>query len=529
MDDDLIFADDDGDGGEEGFDMPSLERKVVPWKVMVVDDDEDVHAMTQLVLRNFSFESRPLEIISGYSGADAQRLMRENPDTAVLLLDVVMESDQAGLDAVQVIRQQLNNRFVRIILRTGQPGQAPEQDIITTYDINDYKEKTDLTEQKLITTIISSLRSYRDLRTIEKNKRGLEKILEATGTLFKPRSIEKLATGVLSQLVSILGLDESAFYLHSSGFAASQKEGGYILYAGTGRYRDLLGQPLESVVSAEVASQIKQADEQEKTLYGPDSYIGFFKSRGDSKNILFLNGPRSLSDVDRRLIEIYSSNVGLAFDNIYLNQEIIDTQKDITFTLGELIEARSNEAGNHIWRVAYGARFIAEKLALPEDEIDLLWLASPLHDLGKIGIPDQVLKKPGALEPDEWALMQDHANIGYQILKGSNRKILQVAATIAIQHHERWDGKGYPQGLKGEEIHLYARIIALLDVFDALSNDRCYKRAWERDRVLQFIDGAREKRFDPKLVDILLENLDDFYRIQERYSDSNRHNATHSS
>ena len=489
---------------------------------MVIDDDEDVHALTNLVLRSYSFESRGLEIITGYSGEDAHRLMAEHPDTAVLLLDVVMETEHAGLDAVKVIREHLGNSFVRIILRTGQPGQAPEQDVINSYDINDYKEKTELTEQKLITAITASLRSYRDLRTIEQNRVGLEKILEATGSLFEPRSLKKLANGVLTQLVSIIRVDDSAFYIQSSGFAASEEAGEYVLYAGTGVYQELVGKPLSSVVSTDIFDKIISADGNQDALYHEDVYIGFFKSQAASKNIIFLKGHKKLDEMDRRLIEIYASNIGLAFDNIYLNKEILNTQKDITFTLGELIEARSNEAGNHIWRVAHGAKLIAEKLEMPEAEIDMLWLASPLHDLGKIGIPDQVLKKPGELKSDEWELMQDHANIGYQILKGSNREILKVAAVIAIQHHERWDGKGYPQGLAGENIHPFARIIALLDVFDALSNDRCYKKAWSRDRVLHFIKEGRGRRFDPALVDIFVKNLDDFYQIQDDYSDSKK-------
>ncbi len=317
-------------------------------------------------------------------------------------------------------------------------------------------------------------------------------------------------------------MDDSAFYIQSAGFAATKEGDEYILYAGTGHYKEHIGKPLSEVVSPEIFNDIVNADDNRKAIYREDIYIGFFKSRSESKNIIFLKGYKHLDEMDQKLIEIYASNIGLAFDNIYLNREILDTQKDITFTLGELIEARSNEAGNHIWRVAYGAKFLAEKLDLSEAQIDLLWLASPLHDLGKIGIPDQVLKKPGELEDDEWELMQDHANIGYQILKGSNREILQIAATIAIQHHERWDGNGYPQGLKGEDIHLFARIIALLDVFDALSNDRCYKKAWDRERVLNFIKEGRGKRFDPQLVDILLDNLDAFYAIQDEYSDASQ-------
>ncbi|MBF0446818.1 MAG: DUF3369 domain-containing protein [Magnetococcales bacterium] len=516
MNDELVFAEDEQDCTPETVGSSSVE----PWKLMIIDDDEDIHQLTKLVFRNFKFESRPLKIVSGYSGQDASRLMIENPDTAVLLLDVVMESDVAGLEAVQTIRDELKNSFVRIILRTGQPGQAPEVDVITGYDINDYKEKTDLTEQKLITSVTASLRSYRDLRTIEQNRIGLEKVLLATKMLFQPRSLNKLAAGILEQLATILKMADTAFYVHPSTLSGACEETDYVLFAGTGCFADKIGRPFSDALSPETQKMIFDGKEKQENFFIKNSFIGYFKSSGETKNILYVKGDRNLDYLDRQLIEIFSSNVSLAFDNVSLNQEIQDTQRDITFTLGELIEAKSHQSGNHVRRVAAGARLIAEQLELPEEETMLLWLASPLHDLGKIGIPDQVLNKPGVLDAEEWALMQDHAKIGFQILKKSNRKLLQVAATIAIQHHERWDGKGYPTGLKGEEIDLFARIIALLDVFDALSNNRCYKKAWEKDRVLHFIKEGREKRFDPKLVDILLENLDDFYQIQEDHADS---------
>ena len=149
--------------------MPDVSTlpKVAGWKVLIVDDEPEVHQVTRLVLGGFRFESSPLEFISAFSAAEARAQMLEHPDVAVILLDVVMETEHAGLDVVRAVRDELGNRQVRIVLRTGQPGQAPEHDIISAYDINDYKEKTELTAQRLSTTIFSALRAYRDLMTIE--------------------------------------------------------------------------------------------------------------------------------------------------------------------------------------------------------------------------------------------------------------------------------------------------------------------------------------------------------------------------
>jgi response regulator RpfG family c-di-GMP phosphodiesterase len=149
----------------------------------------------------------------------------------------------------------------------------------------------------------------------------------------------------------------------------------------------------------------------------------------------------------------------------------------------------------------------------------MLEMAAPLHDLGKIGIPDAILNKPGRLTEDEWAVMQTHAALGYALLRNSRRPILQAGAIIAHQHHEKYDGLGYPRGLKGEEIHLYGRIGALVDVFDALASNRCYKRAWPIDAVMAYIGRERGSHFDPRLVDILTDQLDVFVAVREQYPD----------
>ncbi|MBF0213663.1 MAG: DUF3369 domain-containing protein [Magnetococcales bacterium] len=486
---------------------------------MIIDDDPDVHALSTLVLRQFRFEGRGVTFVHGYSRDDAERLMREHPDTAVLLLDVVMESDQAGLEAVRIIRETLKNRFVRIILRTGQPGYAPEQRVILDYDINDYKEKTDLTDIRLITAVITSLRSWRDMMIIEHNRQGLQKIIHATGSLFEPRSIKKLAAGVLTQLVSNLGLDESALYAQASGFAVNEDGGRMLLYAGTGRFSDRVGEPLEQVVDETTLTIIRQVLARGESLFAEDLFVGFFRTRQGSVNLLHLKGIGNLETWDQELIRLYAANVGLAFDNVLMNREIFETQQDLTFTLGELIEGHTNETGHHVRRVAEFARLLGGLAGLGEDDLELLWLAAPLHDLGKIGIPEAILKKPGELDSAEWELMRAHAQLGAQMLKGSNRRIFRTAGIIAVQHHERWDGGGYPLGLKEEEIHLFARIVSLVEVFDALAHERVHKKAWSLESTLEFIRNGRGKRFDPRLVDLFMDNLEEFLRIRAELAD----------
>ena len=193
--------------------------------------------------------------------------------------------------------------------------------------------------------------------------------------------------------------------------------------------------------------------------------------------------------------------------------EIEKTQKEVLFTLGEVVETRSHEVSDHVKRVAEISMILAKKVGLTEEETKLLKLASPMHDVGKIGIPDSILHKPGKLTVQEFEMMKDHTKIGYHLLKSSQRKILQAAAIIALQHHEQWDGNGYPNGLKGEEIHIFSRITQLADIFDALLFKRTYKDKWNLDQILDFIREEKGKRLDPQLVDIFLEDIDEFAYI----------------
>ena len=202
-----------------------------------------------------------------------------------------------------------------------------------------------------------------------------------------------------------------------------------------------------------------------------------------------------------------------------LKQEIEDTQKEVVFTMGAIGESRSKETGNHVKRVAEYSKLLALYSGIPEAEAEMLKQASPMHDIGKIAIPDAILNKPGRHDPEERAVMETHAELGYNMLKYSERPLLKCAATVAYEHHEKWDGTGYPQGLKGEAIHIYGRITALADVFDALGSDRCYKKAWNDEQIFTLFKEERGAHFDPQLVDIFFEHLDEFLAIRKGLED----------
>ena len=200
-------------------------------------------------------------------------------------------------------------------------------------------------------------------------------------------------------------------------------------------------------------------------------------------------------------------------------KDIVDTQKEVVFTMGAIGETRSKETGFHVKRVAEYSYILATLAGLDEESAQLLKLASPMHDIGKVGIPDAILNKPGKLTVDEFEIMKTHSALGYEMLKGSTRDILQTSAIVAYEHHEKWDGTGYPRGLKKDTIHIYGRITAICDVFDALGSDRCYKKAWKLDRILDLFKEQSGKQFDPNLVELFFENLDMFLEIRDKYVD----------
>ncbi|MBU0720964.1 HD domain-containing protein [bacterium] len=202
-----------------------------------------------------------------------------------------------------------------------------------------------------------------------------------------------------------------------------------------------------------------------------------------------------------------------------LSKEIEDTQKEVVFTMGAIGESRSKETGNHVKRVAEYSKVLALACGLSAEEAELLKEASPMHDIGKIAIPDAVLNKPGRFDEHERAIMDTHAELGYGMINKSTRPLLKAASIVAYEHHEKWDGTGYPRQLKGEEIHIYGRITALADVFDALGSDRVYKKAWCDEDIFQLFKEERAKHFDPLLIDVFFDNLDQFLEIRESLKD----------
>lgn len=523
---DLMFTEDDLPDGEEG--EPVVARPRRTWKVLIADDEEEVHTITKFALRTFTVAGRELEFLDAYSGAEAVETLRAHGDIAMVLLDVVMESEHAGLDAVRRIRDEVGDRMVRIVLRTGQPGLAPERRVITDYDINGYTQKTELTVEKLCSTLYTAIRSYRDIRALDENRRALRRVIDATAAIVREHTLPGFATEALEQLRGLLYLDagDTGGGSPCSGVATDGREERRIL-AGVGDYAGRTGAPLAAVQSPSLGAALRDAAARPPNglhsgfngVFDGLTYGACLDSRTGSRVLLGIEAHAPMAPADPDLIGLFGRSLAFAFENLTLHQEMEETQRDIVLMLSEAVERRSQYLGQHVRRVGEYARLLGRATGMDEAAAAELALAASLHDIGKVAVPDAVLTKPGPLDPAERAAMETHARIGHDILASSRRPVLALAASTALTHHERWDGTGYPQGLSGDRIPPEGRIVALADSFDALLSERPYKRPWPLDRVLAHLRDERGLAFEPALVDLFLANLDAVQTIRDRFPD----------
>lgn len=488
-----------------------------PWKILIADDDESVHVVTEMVLEAFQFNGRKLTFVNAYSMKEAKEKFDEHPDIAVALIDVIMECEDAGLQLVKWAREHLENQHLRIILRTGQPGMAPEEEVINKYEINDYKAKSELSSQKLRTAIISALRSYRDITIIERTREGLEMMLDASANLYSSVSIELFTKGLMRQLVSLLKLDDNPEYVKSNGiFIFSAPD--YRIISSFGSFSERIGKKLNDDEIAIVEKAKIAGEKSFNNLNVVDEYIVFSLDSHSKPITIFIKSHRPFTTVDRKLVNVFITKSAMALENILLQERFQRAQYTTIRSLAKLTEYRDNDTGEHIERVESLAETLAKALlaeniypsTITNEFVSLIGLASTLHDIGKVGISDSILLKPGKLEPEEMAIMKKHVDIGAKILKSANiftqqeDPFLIMAEKIALAHHEKWDGSGYPNELIGEEIPVEARIMSIVDVYDALGSVRPYKKAWPKEEVIEYFIKGSGRQFDPEITRVFL-------------------------
>ncbi|MDX8400343.1 MAG: diguanylate cyclase [Gallionellaceae bacterium] len=379
-------------------------RPLKDWRILVVDDDNEVHAVTRMILGKVKYKGRGIELLSAHSAAEAREILEHEQGIATILLDVVMETDDAGLQLVRVIREEIANAAVRIILRTGQPGQAPEERVIVDYDINDYKAKSELTAQKLFTTVIASLRSYETIMSLEKTRKGLEKILDSSSTLFQVHSIQQFASGVLTQLSGFLDCQPNGIIcaqLNNEVQVESPKscEDMQIL-ATTGEYSDCMGCQMDNGCKhAEIMGLIHKSMIGKKNVLTDDYTVLYLGTNSTQATVALLHGGLGAADEnDQQLLKVFSSKISIALENALNYQKMISAEAAATTDFLTGLNNRRQLLRIGVPLVA-GACRVGTPLAVAMIDIDYFKRVNDTwgHDAG-----DEVLRSVAVLLQDRF-------------------------------------------------------------------------------------------------------------------------------
>ena len=471
-----------------------IPKKVLlkPWKILIVDDEPDVHASTRIALKGTEFRGRDVEFISAYSGEEALDVLRKTEDIAAIFLDVVMETDDAGLRAAKKLREE-GFTLPRIILRTGHPGYAPENSVIIDYDIHDYKLKSTLNRSRLFTCLISALRAYADLLSIEQHRRGLLSVLDAV-SWFDFRSLQRYLGRMLAELPALANAELDSLLL-----AHNQDENEFkTLVDGLGPI------PLNAEEAALIHSTF--ASKQSQT-----SAIGstFFSSTFGVNLLIFSRDPNVFQHVDFVLLDIFLTKLAQALSNHQTFAEILSERDSLVLSLADQNECWGGHTHSELNQMQKLAQAIAARLQARldfPDEIDDWFVfsiatACCFHDLG--------IEKP----TNELALITQNIQHGLTLLKqrlnnlNSNR-LYNMAADVITQHHERYDGSGYPCALSGNNISVAARIVAVVDTFVTLTSSRPQRVADSKEIASTYIRLSSGTLFDPRVVVAFLEVLE---------------------
>ncbi len=383
-----------------------------PWKILVVDDEVDIHTMTVLALKDFVFADKPVKILKAMSAKEARQILTTEQDIAIALVDVVMETEDAGLQLVDFIRNELQQMLVRVIIRTGQPGMAPEQEVIERYDIDDYKNKTELNVSKLFTTIRTALKSYRDLSRLDVNRKGLKKILEAVPEFHHAQSLNQFFNGILIQMIGLCNLGENSLITTvDTGLVATADNNQITVHAGTGRFEQINDNPaIDKIIQLCSDSLL---NEQTRALLPSSILLIPLKIKQKTIGFIYLEDAKYLAQADLNLVYIMANQCATALENLQLYLNLKEANQK-TLDMLSIAEKARQEAEQ------------ARQQAEIANQAKTTFLANMSHEFltplnGILGYA-QFLEKSNNLEP----IQMD----GVQIIKHSGKHLLNLVNDI---------------------------------------------------------------------------------------------------
>ncbi|MEN4054043.1 response regulator [Sulfurimonas sp. NWX79] len=462
--------------------------------ILSVDDSRFMRDQISKILH-----TRNYNVITAKDAKETFKFLAKN-SINVIVLDMELP-DRHGIEVLRELKARPEYEHIPVIILSGSSNQEMVRECLKIGSF-DFIRKPFNIEEFVLKVDMAVLLNKKDL-ALKHAKDNVEHELHETSFLAKEYQDAINKSNILSHTDTkhrITGINEK--FCEISGFKEDE----------------ILGQT-HLALSNDIALFQGQYNQIITTVESGKVWVGKITRKNRQGELFYTETTvMPIYDTNRKIIEYLwmSSDITKIMQFHY---EIEDTQKEMIYKMGEIAESRSQETGNHIKRVAECCKKLAILAGLSEDEAYILYYASPMHDIGKVAISDDILKKPSKLNSDEWEIMKTHSEVGYCLFKDSKRPILQAASIVAYMHHEKWDGSGYPQGLKGEDIHIYGRIVAIADVFDALSSERVYKKAWDLEDVKKyFIDNAGT-HFDPHLANLFLDNFDAFVQIRDMYKD----------
>ncbi|WP_448384906.1 HD domain-containing phosphohydrolase [Fervidobacterium sp.] len=446
-------------------------------KVMIVDDSKTVHAELSSILSELSWNGKNLDIEHTYGYEEFKKIFVPEK-YALVITDLVMESDDAGIKVINHIRHTCNDKKTRIILMTANPEKIPTDLLTRDYDINAYIEKKSLSPFSTKLTVLSMLKTYQDITSLEQAIVTLENVAANASEM----SLPELLINTFFQVRTFLSLKKPDIKLNGEIFVNNER-----------------------IFPPKFMNS-------ENLEYRYD-----FRTKVQENNILFVvYSSKQLNSLETSYIRSLLKNLQRSL----ISTKYPDIEEEFIIMLSKVVEAKSEETGDHVNRVAELSYYLAEYLGFSSSDAKLIKKASALHDIGKVGVPDYILNKPGKLDDKEFSIIKEHSLIGFEILRDSTLNIFEIGAVVALEHHERWDGSGYPYGLQGEEIAIEARIVQVADVFEALTHDRCYRPAWPIEKAVEYMNDMKGRQFDPMIIDAFNKHLKDMIAIaKSNYSE----------
>lgn len=492
----------------ENHDERGNDTHIKVFKVLIADDEKDVHQVTTMTFKEFDMGEIAIDFLHAYSEGDVKAIFEEHSDIAVVLLDIVMDSEDSGLKLINYIRNDKKDHDVRIILRTGHPGIAPNYKIVREYDINDYKSKTELTVERLFTSIYAAIRNYRDIKNLKRQNQIFQQVLNSTSKILNYSTLNDFYQCFIEQLEEIFNHKD----LNSCIIEDKNDEKKVI--AGVGLCKSCVNKVLDKESRYnQLIMDFSKLDE--AMLFNEGLFVVILEEAIQGTKYLICEHDHEQDFVN--IVQLYMQNAKLIYDKLLTTLKKNEEQRHLLLTLGEIIEKRDMSVSNHVVRVSKFTDLIAKRFEFSEDELYNIELASSIHDIGKIVISDVILNKPGKLTTDEFELIKKHTLENINMFKFLDTNLAQTVNDIVKYHHENWDGNGYPFGISGEAIPFAARIVTVADVFDALTHSRPYKEAWPLDEAFDYISKQASHKFDPKVVKVFIDLKEEIIDIYNKY------------